>query len=64
MLDKHTIVDMIMFCLKWTSHCISGTVVIVWLFVLQLPMRSVPIPTNIVGSNPVQARCAWYNIMW
>ena len=30
--------------------------------VLQLPMQSVPIPTNIVSSNPAQARCAWYNI--
>jgi len=26
-------------------------------------MQSVPI-TNVVSSNPVQARCTWYNIMW
>jgi len=31
---------------------------------LQLPVQSVPITTNIVSSNPAQARCIWYNIMW
>ena len=33
-------------------------------FDLQLPMHSVPIITNVVSSNPAQARCTWYNIMW
>ena len=27
-------------------------------------MQSVPITTNIVRSNPIQARCTWYNTMW
>jgi len=31
---------------------------------LQLPMQSVPITTNFVSSNPTQARCTRYNIMW
>jgi hypothetical protein len=31
---------------------------------LQLPMQSVPITTNVVSLNPVQARCTRYNIMW
>jgi hypothetical protein len=31
---------------------------------LQLPMQSVPITTNVVSSNPAQARCSGYNIMW
>ena len=31
---------------------------------LQLPMQSVPITTNIVSSNPAQAKCTQYNIMW
>jgi len=31
---------------------------------LQPPMQSVPITTNVVGSNPSQARCTRYNIMW
>jgi hypothetical protein len=26
--------------------------------------QSVPITTNIVSSNPAQARCTQYNIMW
>jgi hypothetical protein len=38
-------------------------VVIVWQLDLQLPMQSVPITTNIVSSNPAQARCTRYNIM-
>ena len=29
-----------------------------------LPMQSVPITTNIVSSNPAQAGCTRYNIMW
>ena len=32
-------------------------------FDLQLPMQSVPITTNVVSSNPYQARCTQYNIM-
>jgi hypothetical protein len=31
-------------------------VIVLWLD-LQLPMQSVPITTNVVSSNPVQARC-------
>jgi len=31
---------------------------------LQLPVQSVPITTKVVSSNPVQARCTRYNIMW
>jgi hypothetical protein len=31
----------------------TGTVVIIWLFDLQLPMQSVPITTNVASSNPV-----------
>jgi len=27
-------------------------------------MQSVPITTNIVGSNSAHARCTGYNIMW
>ena len=23
-----------------------------------------PITTNVASSNPAQARCTWYNIMW
>ena len=32
--------------------------------VLQLAMQSVPIVTNVVSSNPAQARATQYNIMW
>jgi hypothetical protein len=38
-------------------------VVIVWWLDLQLPMQSVPITTEVVSLNPVQARCTRYNIM-
>jgi hypothetical protein len=38
--------------------------VIVWKLVLQLPVQSVPITTNIVSSNPTQAGCTRYNIVW
>ena len=41
-------------------------VVIVWyiiLLALELSMQSVPITTNVVSSNPAQARCTRYNIM-
>jgi len=38
-------------------------VVIVWWLDLQLTMQSVPITTNVVDSNPDQARCTRYNIM-
>jgi hypothetical protein len=31
---------------------------------LQLYMQSVPITTEVVSSNPAQARSTWYNIMW
>jgi len=27
-------------------------------------MQSVPITTDVVSSNPTQARCTGYNIMW
>jgi len=30
---------------------------------LQLPMQSMTITTDVVSSNPAQARCARYNIM-
>ena len=33
---------------------ILGAVVIVWLLDLQLPMQSVLITTNVVGSNPTR----------
>jgi len=33
-------------------------------FPKKLPMQSVPITTNVVSSNPTQAKCSWYNIMW
>ena len=32
-------------------------VMIVWKLDLQLPMQSVPIITEVVSSNPAQARC-------
>ena len=38
-------------------------IVIVWLLDLQLPIQSMPITTNIVSLNPVQARCTRHNIM-
>jgi len=38
-------------------------IVIVWYFNLQLPMQSVHITTNVVSSNPSQARCTRYSIM-
>jgi hypothetical protein len=38
--------------------------VIVWCLNLQISIQSVPITTNVVSSNPVQARCTQYNIMW
>ena len=41
----------------------GAVVVIVWLLDLQLPIQSLPITTNVVSSNPVQARCNRYNIM-
>ena len=41
----------------------SVMVVIVRQLDLQLPMQSVPITTNVVSSNPAQARCIRYNIM-
>ena len=40
-----------------------GTVVIVWWLGLQRNMQSVPITTNIVSSNPVQARGTRCNIL-
>jgi len=44
----------------------SGVVVvfILWKLDIQLPMQSVPITTNVVISNPAQARRTRYNIMW
>ena len=30
---------------------------------VKLHMQSVPITTNVVSSNPAQARCTQYNIM-
>ena len=43
-----------------------GTVVmvIVWWLDLQLHKQSIPITTYVVISNPAQARCTLYNIMW
>jgi hypothetical protein len=38
-------------------------VVMVWYLDLQLPMQSVPITTNVVSSNPTQARYTRYNIV-
>ena len=56
----HSIVDLL--------YCNPGAVlviiIIIWKLDLQLPVHSVPITTNVVSSNPAQARCTWYNIMW
>ena len=43
----------------------QGTVVdvVVCYLDLQLALQSVPSTTNIVSSNPTQARCTRYNIM-
>ena len=43
---------------------ILGTIVIVivWWLNLQLPVYSVPITTEVVSSNPVQAKCTIYTI--
>ena len=38
-------------------------VMIAWQLDLQLHMQSVPITTNVVSSNPTQARCTQYTIM-
>ena len=38
-------------------------VVIVWWLDLQLSMQSLPITTNVVSSNPLQAMCTRYNIV-
>ena len=38
-------------------------VVMVWQLDVLLPMQLVPITTNIVSSNPAQARCTRYHIM-
>ena len=35
-----------------------------WLLDIQLPVQSVPITTKVVRSNPAQARCTRYNIMF
>ena len=47
-------------CADW----FEGTVmtVIVWKLDLQLPMQSVPITTDVVGSNLHQGE--WHNAMW
>ena len=37
-------------------------VVIVWKLDLQLHMQSLPITTNVMSSNPAQARCTRYNM--
>ena len=39
-------------------------VVIVLYMDLQLPVQSVPNTTQVVSSNPFQARCTRHNIMW
>ena len=36
--------------------------VIIWWLDLQLPMQSVPITTDVMGSTPAQGEV--YNIMW
>jgi hypothetical protein len=49
----HSIVDLL--------YCNPGAVlviiIIIWKLDLQLPVHSVPITTNVVSSNPAQARC-------
>ena len=35
-----------------------------WLLDIQLPVQSVSITTKVVRSNPAQARCTRYNIMF
>jgi len=37
---------------------------IVWYLDLQLSMQLVPNTANVVSTNPAQARCTRYNIMW
>jgi len=39
-------------------------IVIVWYLEFQLSMHSVPITTEVVSSNPIQARCIQCNILW
>jgi site-specific recombinase len=51
-------------CIHRISLMNLGAVVavIVWNLNLQMPMESVPITTNIVGSTPAQGKM--HNIMW
>jgi hypothetical protein len=39
-------------------------VLIVWYLVLQLPVQSVPITTNVMSLNPVHDKVYSINIMW
>ena len=55
----------------WVLNLLNGTqmtklfivVMIVLYLDLKLPMESALITTNVVSSNPTQARCTRYNIM-
>jgi hypothetical protein len=56
-------------CILYLGSCIKKkreavVVVIVWWLDLQLTMKSVPITTNVVSSNPAQARCTTFNFFW
>ena len=55
--------DTLLSCLTFQNNLGAVVVVFVLLLDFQLPVQSVPITTNVVGSNPTQARCARYNIM-
>ena len=51
--------DKLIFC----ECSMAVMVVIVWLLDLQLLVQTMPITTNVVSSNPAQARSTPFNIM-
>jgi uncharacterized protein YpiB (UPF0302 family) len=74
-MNKHVLFFMQMLLKRkentWVLNLLNGTqmtklfivVMIVLYLDLKLPMESALITTNVVSSNPTQARCTRYNIM-
>jgi hypothetical protein len=58
-----TIIQHLMATVDVSSRDGIVVVVIVWWLDLQLSMQSLPITTNVVSSNPLQAMCTRYNIV-
>jgi hypothetical protein len=51
-------------CIKQEAVLFAFTFVLFYIYYILFLFKPVPLTTNVLSSNPAQARCIRYNIMW